>query len=225
MSTAQPTARNVDALIEKLRSDGVAAGRAEAERLTAEAERRAAEILAAARAEADAARDEAKREAERFRAAGEEALKIAMRDAVMMMKSDLMAQLEADFQRMVSSLVADPEMLKRMILELVGAARDATGAGEDTAVILPARLVSGDPASEGPEEIQSGPLTEFALGLAQDMLKRGVTFYADETLGVGLRARVDGKDLTIDLSDEAIAALLMRHLQPRFRAILEGVIR
>jgi len=32
-------------------------------------------------------------------------------------------------------------------------------------------------------------------------------------------------NITIDLTDEAIAALLLQHLQPRFRAVLEGIVK
>ncbi|MEM9049264.1 MAG: hypothetical protein AAGC92_11160 [Pseudomonadota bacterium] len=225
MAATEPIAHNVDALIEKLRSEGVEAGRAEAARLTSEAESAAAEILAAARREAESLRTQAQRAAETYEAAGREALQIAMRDAIMTMKSDLMAQLEADVQRMVTSTVAEPDMLERMILELVGAVRDASGIGENTEIILPASLRTGEAESADPEEIRSGPLSRFALGLAQARLKDGVEFYADDALGVGLRARLADKDLTVDLSDAAIAALLMRYLQPRFRAVMEGVIR
>jgi V/A-type H+-transporting ATPase subunit E len=34
--------------------------------------------------------------------------------------------------------------------------------------------------------------------------------------------RVVGEDLEIDLTDEAVAQLLLKHLLPRYRAILEG---
>ncbi|MEL6234321.1 MAG: hypothetical protein AAFR46_07920 [Pseudomonadota bacterium] len=225
MAAPDPVAHNVDALIDKLRSDGVEAGRAEAARLKSEAESTAAELLAAARREADSLRAQAKRDAETYEAAGREALQIAMRDAIMTMKSDLISQLEADVRRMVTSTVAEPDMLERMILELVGAAREASGIGENTEIILPASLRTGANISSDPEDIRSGALSRFALGLARDRLKDGVEFYADETLGVGLRARLADKDLTVDLSDEAIAALLMRYLQPRFRAVMDGVIR
>ena len=32
-------------------------------------------------------------------------------------------------------------------------------------------------------------------------------------------------NIKIDLTDEAIAALLLQHLQPRFRAVLEGIVK
>ena len=92
MSSDQDTAKGVDALIARLRDEGVAAGVAEAERLTAEAQTRAAKILAEAEASADSIKKEAQAAADRYTRAGEEALNTAMRDAVLTMKSTLMAR-------------------------------------------------------------------------------------------------------------------------------------
>jgi V/A-type H+-transporting ATPase subunit E len=55
------------------------------------------------------------------------------------------------------------------------------------------------------------------------LLREGITL--DTHDGKGIRIRTSGEDTEIDLSDRALAELLLRHLQPRFRAILEGVIR
>ena len=225
MAAPETTSKGVDQLIARLREDGVAAGQAEAARLKGEAEAHAAEILADARAEADEYLKDARKASDRYRSAGEEALNTAMRDAILTMKTRLMAQFAADLRRMVSKQTADPDMLKQMVLELVGRARDAADAGEDTDVILPAEIVGPEVIVENPELIQSGKLTEFTMGLTQEMVKDGVTLYAADDLQAGIRARVRGKDMELDLSDEAIAALLMQHLQPRFRAVMEGVIK
>lgn len=224
MAAPEATSKGVDALIAKLRDDGVAQGKAEAERLKEDARAEAARIVAKAEAEAESYLASSRKEADTYLRAGEEALKTAMRDAVLTMKSGLMAQFQADVKRMVSTSAADPEMLKQMILELVGRARDAAGEGE-TEVILPAEIVGPDAIKDNPEDIQSGQLTQFVLGLTQKMLKDGVTLHASDDLQAGIRARVPGKDIELDLSDEAIASLLMQHLQPRFRAVMEGVIK
>ena len=230
MAGPEATSRGVDTLIAKLRQDGVEAGRREAARLTAEAEAEAARLIAKAKAEADRHLDEARKSADRYRAAGEEALNTAMRDAVLTMKSGLMAQFQADVRRMVGDITADPEMVKQMVLEIVGRARDTANGGEGsqgaeaTDVILPAVVIGPEAIAEDPELIQSGKLTEFAVGLAGERLKDGVTLYAADDFQGGIKVRVHGKDIDFDLSDEAIARLLMQHLQPRFRAAMEGVI-
>lgn len=225
MAQADVTSKGVDALIAKLREDGVAAGQAEAERLRTDAEQDATRIVAAAKEEAEKNLDRARKSADNYRTAGEEALKVAMRDAVLTMKAGLMAQFEADVKRMISTALADPEMLRQMVLELVGKARDAARAGKDTEIILPANVVGPEAIRENPEEVQSGKLTKFVLGLTQKMLEDGVTLHASDALQGGIHARVMDKDIELDLSDEAIASLIMQHLQPRFRAVMEGVIK
>jgi V/A-type H+-transporting ATPase subunit E len=68
-------------------------------------------------------------------------------------------------------------------------------------------------------------LTRFALGLSADMLRTGVSLSASADQGTGIEVRVSDGRLVVDLSDGAVAALLLQHLQPRFRAILEGIVR
>ena len=225
MASPETTSKGVDALIARLRKNGVAAGQEEAGRLRADAQAEADQILTKAKAEAEKLKANAKKSADRYRKAGEEALNTAMRDAILSMKAGLMAQFEADVKRMVATETTDPGMVRKMVLELVGRTRDATGAGADAEVILPAEIVGADAIAENPEDIQSGKLTKFVVGLTQEMLKDGVTLHAAEDLQGGIRARISGNEVEIDLSDEAIAALLMQHLQPRFRAVMEGVIK
>ncbi|XWN31119.1 MAG: V-type ATP synthase subunit E family protein [Devosia sp.] len=224
MATDNATSKGVDTLIARLREDGVAAGRAEAEALKAEARQEAAKIIAKAKAEAETHLTDARKTADAYRAAGQEALQIAMRDAVLTMKAGLMAQFEADVKRMVSSTLADPTILRQMIVELVGRARETVTPVEGTEVVLPADIVGVDAIRENPDDIRSGTLTKFVLGLTQDMLAEGVTLHAADDLQGGIRARRADGVIELDLSDEAIASLIMQHLQPRFRAVMEGVI-
>lgn len=224
MAAPEKTSKGVDTLIAKLRDDGVAAGKAEAERLKTEAQSEAAKIVSKAKVEAAQHLAQARKDADNYRRAGEEALNTAMRDAVLTMKSGLMAQFHSDVKRMVSQSMADPEMLKKMVLEIVGRASEATGGAPDE-VVLPAAIVGSEAIRDNPEDIQSGQLTQFVLGLNQQMLKEGVTLHVADELQAGIRARVTDKDIELDLSDEAIASLLMQHLQPRFRAVMEGVIK
>ena len=225
MSAPGENARGVDTLIAKLRSDGIDAGTQKAEQIIAEAKADAAKLLADAKTDADKALSDARRASDRYETAGKEALNTAMRDAVLTMKSTLMAKFEIDVQRMVSETLADPEMLKQMVLELVGRARADTGANEGAEVILPAQVVGPDAIRENADDIQSGKLTKFVLGLSQKMLQDGITLHASDDLQGGIKAKLDKDDILLDLSDGAIASLLMQHLQPRFRAVLEGVIR
>jgi V/A-type H+-transporting ATPase subunit E len=220
-------ASGVDELIAKLREDGGAAGRAEAERSHDDARAAASRILANATQDAHARRDKARNEAEGLRRAGEEALKTAVRDTVLTMKTGLMESFRADVQRLVSHELADTEMLRRMILEVAGRLRDSVGTDDAASVevVLPANIVGLEELRRAPEALGKGALTEFVFGLTGEMLREGVTFTADDDVTAGVKVNVTDRNVTLDLTDKGIASLLLQHLQPRFRAILEGVVR
>ncbi len=215
----------VDALIDKLRNDGVAAGQAEAEKLRAEAKTEAAKILADAKREAEAHQKKARADSDNYRAAGEEALNTAMRDAVLTMKAGLTDRFRKDVERLVTKEMADPEMLKQMILEVVG--RAAAGAKLDgkVQVILPAKVATQEDIKQNADDIQSGKLTKYVLGLTAEMLREQVELHASDDTQDGIRIQAEEQGVVLDLTDKAVASLLMEHLQPRFRAVLEGVIR
>lgn len=223
----QPLSSGVDALIDRLREEGVSAGRAEADTILSEARAQAKQILDKASTEAQARLESARKEADAYRSAGEEALKTAMRDTVLDMKSQLAHQFSADVERLVSHQLQDPEVLKRMILEVAGRTRDSAeiAEGDSLEVILPETVVGLQELRQHPEELREGTLTKFVFGLTGEMLRNGVTFTGSDDFASGLRVHVTEKEVTLDLTDAAVASLLLQHLQPRFRAILEGIVK
>ena len=227
LPTAEPVSSGVDALIARLREDGVSAGRSDAEKIVADARAQAKRIVDAATEEAKIKLETAHRESDAYRSAGEQALKSAMRDAILEMKAQLMDRFSADVKRLVSHDLADPEMLRRLILEVAGRTRDKTSLDEAEAldVILPESAVGMEELRGDPDELQKGRLTGFVLGLTGEMLREGVSFSASDEMASGVRVHVAEKEITVDLTDEAVADLLLKHLQPRFRAILEGIVR
>jgi len=73
----------VEALIQRLRDEGVESGRAQAEKIVADAETRAGWILKQAEEDAGRLRKQAREEAERLERSGREALNAAARDALL----------------------------------------------------------------------------------------------------------------------------------------------
>lgn len=219
-------ASGVEALLARLREEGVEAGRAEAERIVAEAERRARDTLKAAEDEAARIRAEARAEAERHQRAGEEALRVAVRDAVLQLKQELSDRFAGRIAGAVSQAAEDPEMLRRMILEVVGRARAESGVddAETVDVLLPRAAVGLDDLRRRPEELREGTLSHFAAAAAGELLREGVSFGRAEDGRGGLRVELRDASVVVDLSDRAIAEVILRHLQSRFRALLEGVV-
>jgi V/A-type H+-transporting ATPase subunit E len=222
-----PSSSGVDALIARLREEGVSAGRSEAERIIGDAQSQANRILDKAQREARERLDAAHKEADAYRAAGEEALRTAMRDMVLDMKAALMEKFSSDVRRLVSHHLEDPTLMRQMILEVAGRARASAAMeeGENLEILLPEKAVGVEELRRNPAELKKGRLTGLVFGLTGDMLRDGVTFSASDEVQGGIRIHMVDKDITLDLTDQAVADFLLQHLQPRFRAVFEGVVK
>ena len=222
---AQQSASGIRALVSRLRDEGVSTGRAEAERLVAEAQQRARTVVDEAEAEAKTKVATARREADNLRRAGEDALRVAVRDAVLDLKDRLTRRFTEDICKIVSAATRDEELLKRMVLAVAGRAR--TVADLDQAaleIVLPRTVVGLDDLRAAPEGQRDGSLMQFVSASAASMLREGVTFgRADDDAG-GIKVALRERGVTVDLTDRAVADVILLHLQPRFRALLEGVV-
>ena len=221
-----PISSGIDALIQRLKQEGADEGRAEAQKLVADAEARARDLLSQAEANAKQRTDEATQEADRLKRAGAEALKVAMRDAVLELKEDLSTRFAQQVQGVVGKLSTDEDVLKSMILAVASRARSEAGIDsvKQLEIILPRAVVGLDELRSNPRELREGALSKFALQSVADMLRTGVTFTpaGDDTAGIRIVLKDTG--VLVDLTDAAVASVILRHLQPRFRALLEGVV-
>lgn len=224
--TQHPVASGIEELIGRLRREGVEEGEAEASRMLADAETKARDILQKAEAKATAMRDAARDEADRTRKSGEEALRAAMRDAVLELKDDLARRFAEQVGGTVSDMTRDDEMLKAMILAVAARARTDSGAeaAKEMEVILPRSAVGLDQLRKNPEELKEGTLSHFVASEAREMLREGITLSRAEDDAAGLRLVLKDNGMEVDLTDRAVASVILRHLQPRFRALLEGVV-
>jgi V/A-type H+-transporting ATPase subunit E len=217
----------VEALIERLREEGVASGRAAAQAIEAEARRQAAQIVQEAKEHAAQLVAGARRESHALQQGGEEALHIAMRDTVLHLKGQLMEQFSAEVRRLIAVAMDQEEFLRQLILEVAGRAREQAGvdAGQPVRVLLPRALVGLEELRRNPLELSEGSLSHFVLSVAGNVLAEGVSFGVAEDDARGIRLHLEDKNVEIELTDEAVSALLLQHLQPRFRAILEGTVK
>jgi len=211
----------VEVLIGRLRDQGIAQGKSQAEGLVAEAQRQAADIVTAAKHEADEIRVKANQDAEKLKAAGEEAIRQAMRDTILSMESELLAHFQNILRRLVTGVLEDEGFLERLILEVAG---KAAPSAKEAQVLLPGELVSFEDLQRKPEEARAGTLTHFVLALGGRMLREGVGFGVAEDGKPGISVKLVGEDMQLDLTEGAISQLLLRHMLPRFRAVLHGAV-
>jgi V/A-type H+-transporting ATPase subunit E len=222
-----PVAFGVEKLIERLRSQGVDEGRRQADVIVEAARVEASQVIAEAQTQAARIIDIARDEAQRLERAGGEALTMAARDAILSMKNVLMQRFVRDVERLIAHELRDPTFLKQCILEVIARTRERIidDPQERLEVILPEDIVGVEELRRKPEELEKGTLSQFMLTLTDDILREGVTFKAAGNDQSGIRVRLIDKHVDIDLSDRAIAGYLLQHLEPRFRAMLEGIVR
>lgn len=225
--SAQTTASNLEALIARLRDEGVAAGRAEADRIIEDAQKQARAIVGEADAEAKRKLEAARKEIEGLKRGGEDALRVAARDTVLDLKDRLTRRFAEDIGNTLAGVMEDESMLRQMILEVVGRAREEGGVDESdqVEVILPRSAVGLDDLRRKPESVEEGTLTHFVAAQAGKMLREGLNFSRSEDDSEGIKVRLHDRGVTVDITDKAVAEAILDHLQPRFRALLEGVVR
>lgn len=204
----------VQELITRLKDEGVKAGRDEAGRMTEEAQKKAAQIISQAKAEADQLMTETRAELETEKKAADASLKTAIRDTELMLESELKSGFAEHVKRLVSVELKDKEFLRQLILAVAGRVAPDVSVDKKAEVFVPRDLFT----EEG-----KGNMHHMVLGIAGDMLREGVKIKKADTNEVGMRIRLVGEDVEIDLSDNAISDVLLKYLLPRYRAIMAGV--
>jgi len=220
VSTEDTQSSGVDELIGRLRDEGVAKGHDEAEALAAEARKKAVQIIEEARQKADEMLAAARDEAAQTKASGEESLRLACRDAVLKLRESLNEDFASKVRHLVSHTLGDRQFLERLLLEIARKAMPED-AGQKVEVLLPDDVVTAEELQCNPEELSKDSLSCFVLGLAGDILRDGLSFGVGGDDTPGVRIKLVDEDIEIELTDETLSSLLMQHLVPRFRAIMD----
>lgn len=213
----------IQALINRLRDDGVKAGQEEADQVLRDAREKAAGIVAQAKTEAAQILEKARNEIETEKSAAIASLKVAIRDTELKMEAELKADFAAHVKRLVSVEMRDVAFLRQIIVAIAGlAAGDKACSDQSVNVLLPENLFHSD--EKGPRLTAEGRenFRRLVLGISGDMLREGVNLMPSDRIDGGIRLQLVGEDMEIDLSDKAISELLLQIMLPRYRAIVAG---
>ena len=225
--TSALVSQGIERLVTRLREEGVARGHEEATRLRLEAEAEATRMVAEARAQAEQMLEEARTESERLRRTAEDAVRVAARDSLLSIKEQL-SQAFTNILR--ADVIADLESedgLRSLILAVAGRARESAQIAdkESLSILLPEHAVDIEALRKNPETAEVGTLAWFVAKEAVQMLRKGVVLQTRSDRRAGIRVRADSRGLELALTEEDILEMLLTHLQPRFRALIEGLIR
>ncbi len=222
MAEVMKTTSGVQELISRLKDEGVQAGRQKAEQIIKEAREKAAKIVAEAREEADKLRRHAhtKNEAEKLNA--QESLKVAVRDTEIELQVGLKKAFESHVKRLVSREVQDEEFLRQLLLCIVTAGAKEIPERECIEVLLSENVLKTTDKGTAVTEEGKARLRNFVFRGTSDMLREGVTLKASSEVSGGITVKLENQDVVFDFSDNALSALILKHLLPRYRAIVEG---
>ena len=138
--TPVEVASGVDTLIERLREEGVDRGRTQAAEIVEDAEKQAQLTIKKAQQEAERIVNQAREEAEHLERATNQALKVAFRDTMLAFKSELSQRFTGEVQRLVREETEKPELLRKLILEVVGRVREEADQAQQVEVLLPTKV-------------------------------------------------------------------------------------
>jgi V/A-type H+-transporting ATPase subunit E len=203
----------VQQLIDRLKAEGVQEGKAQADALLTVAKQEAAAIIDAAREEAAAIVREAGRVAEMNEANGKRALSLAARDTSLQLKEQLEREFRGWIRGLVQKQLDTPGFLSQVIRQMAGQCCDAVAESTGDIKIL---IAGSDSEQDG----ASSELKAFVAGQAAAMFQQGVTVHLEPSIQHGFRMRLAGKNIEIDMTDEAVTSALMRFLAPKFRQLI-----
>jgi V/A-type H+-transporting ATPase subunit E len=186
-----------------------------------DAEQRAKWIVEQAKEQADEARAKAEQDAEFTRNAGAESLALAFRDIRAEIRDELTQQFARQLQKLIVLELQDPDTLKKLLMS--AAARSALQ-DEEMTIVLPEQAVGLEELRQDPDALQQGPLIELISATARELFSSGITVETGGRGQAGMQVILRDGEVTVDLGEQALSDLLLAHLQPRFRAILEGLV-
>lgn len=203
MAAKELVSSGVQDFIDKLKNDGVEAGRTAAEQIVSDARKEAEQIVSEARAEAESILETARGEIQRKEAASKEAIQLALRDARLKLKSEVQNNFASKVKRLVSLELQDQDLLRKLILIVAGQAAEEIK--EHDVEILASEKVS-----------------ELVVEISQKMLKEGFDIKPVPGSKAGIRVRSTNSHVEVDLSEEGISELLLKHLMPEFRSLQDS---
>lgn len=217
----QETSKGIQDLIDRIREKGVNAGREESSRLINDAEHRAEWVLRQAEEQAAEILQKAEQDAEFIRTSGRESLELAFRDIKMKLRDQLSQQFSRQLGKLIVTELQDPETLKQLLISAAGKSKVPD---EQARISLPEEAAGLQQLRDDPALMQGGPLVEMVSEVARELFTQGVEVSADGRMKAGMQIALRGEQVIVDLTERTLADLLLAHLQPRFRAILEGVV-
>ncbi len=212
----------VQELIDKLKNQGVSEGQKQAELIIKEAHYKASRILSQAQAEADKLLSEGRHQLEVERQSSHEAIKTAFRDTQLALRSKVREAFSSHLKRLVSLELKDKDFIKQLVLVIASLKADEIAQASQVEILLPSKIFETDETGTHLNQEGKKRMQHLVLGITDGMLREGIELNSSTDVKGGIKVRLTGKDIELDLTDEAFSDLLLKYLLPRYREIVSG---
>lgn len=191
-------------LIDKIKTEGVAEAEGQSEKIRKEAEQKASDVLDKSRAEAEKIVAVAKAEADRFEQTGKEAMRQAGRDLILNLQSSITKLFETIVERETKTALTE-KVLQKIITDLIHAWQEK--GQNDIQVLL---------SEEDLKKMEKGFLKTLS-----DEMKKGVELKPSPDIQAGFRIGQRNGAVYYDFTDKGIAENLTQYLNPKLAECLK----
>jgi len=198
-------AAELQSLLDKIQSEGIAKADAEASRILEEARRKATAIVAEAEAQRVSARNQAEADARLFQQRAEQAVRQAARDVVLGVRESVEQMLRRVLLAEITKGLT-PDFLQTLIADVIKAYAQSPEGTADIEVLA------------SPE--QASKLEAYVLQAAQGTSLKGLSIRPDRDVSAGFRVALAEGRIEHDFSAAAIQTAMSRLLRPELAKLL-----
>ncbi|MBL7478433.1 hypothetical protein [Legionella bononiensis] len=221
--------QGIETLIDKLKQNGVNAGKEEAEKIINAAQEKANKMLNDAQLKVKALMEEEHQYILKEKKAAEDALLLAARNMRIELRQKLIDRFSLEVKRLVHKELDNENTLRELIILLGINTVEQLNAfkAKNIEIQLPEKALDFDEIRKNPDLMDGDSLKTLVQCITNKMLQEGmqVRINSSNTHMTGLKIHLIDEDIVLDLSEEAVSQLLIKHMQPRFRALLEGLLQ
>ena len=196
-------------LIDKIKQDGIASAKAEADKIISDSEKKAESIIAEAQNKAAEIIKNAKLETERLQKASDEAITQAGRNMLLSFKDSLVNQLEGLIQAETEK-AESAKVLEKLVPETVKAWVKNSDASELSVLLSEKDL----------KDLEKSFTAELKAEIA-----KGLEIKPDKTLSAGFRIGVKNGAAYYDYSAESLAEMFAAYLNPKVAGLLKDAAK
>lgn len=196
-------------LIDKIKQDGIASAKAEADKIISDSEKKAESIIAEAQNKAAEIIKNAKLETERLQKASDEAITQAGRNMLLSFKDSLVNQLDGLIQT-VTEKAESAKVLEKLVPETVKAWVKNSDASELSVLLSEKDL----------KDLEKSFTAELKAEIA-----KGLEIKPDKTLSAGFRIGVKNGAAYYDYSAESLAEMFAAYLNPKVAGLLKNAAK